>query len=99
MDQVRGAPHHLQTKGKIERWHQTMKNRVLLESYFLPGDPERQIGVFVDHDNNHRYHESLSNLSPADVYHGRGAEILKMREEVKKQTIQKRRLQHQAAAG
>ena len=98
MDHVRGAPHHPQTQGKIERWHQTMKNRVLLENYFLPGDLECQIGAFVDHYNNHRYHESLNNLTPADVYHGRGAKILKMREEIKKQTIRKRRLQHQAAA-
>ncbi len=98
MDHVRGAPHHPQTQGKIERWHQTMKNRVLLENYFLPGDLERQIGAFVDHYNNHRYHESLSNLTPADVYHGRDAKILKMREEIKTQTIRKRRLQHQAAA-
>jgi len=98
MDHVRGAPHHPQTQGKIERWHQTMKNRVLLENYFLPGDLERQIGAFVDHYNNLRYHESLANLTPADVYHGRGAKILKMREEIKKQTIRQRRLQHQAAA-
>ena len=98
MDHVRGAPHHPQTQGKIERWHQTMKNRVLLENYFLPGDLERQIGAFVDHYNNHRYHESLANLTPTDVYHGRGPKILKMREEIKKQTIRKRRLQHQAAA-
>jgi transposase InsO family protein len=51
MDHVRGAPHHPQTQGKIERWHQTMKNRVLLENYFLPGDLERQIAAFVDHYN------------------------------------------------
>ena len=98
MDHVRGAPYHPQTQGKIERWHQTLKNRILLENYFLPGDLVRQIGAFVDHYNNHRYHESLSNLPPTDVYNGRGTEILKMREEIKKQTILKRRLQHQAAA-
>ena len=98
MDHVRGAPHHPQTQGKIERWHQTMKNRVLLENYFLPGDLEQEIGAFVDHYNNHRYHESLSNLTPADVYHGRGAKILKRREEIKKQTIHLRRLQHQSVA-
>jgi putative transposase len=56
MDHVRGTPHHPQTQGKIERWHQTMKNRVLLENYFLPGDLERQIAAFVDHYNNRRYH-------------------------------------------
>lgn len=75
-----------------------MKNRVLLENYFLPGDLERQIDAFVDHYNNHRYHESLNNLTPADVYHGRGAKILKMREEIKEQTFRKRRLQHQSTA-
>ena len=98
MDHVRGAPHHPQTQGKIERWHQTMKNRVLLENYYLPGDLERQIGAFVDHYNNTRYHESLQNLTPADVYYGQGSKILKMRKEIKKQTLQKRRLQHQSVA-
>ncbi|SEP24533.1 Integrase core domain-containing protein, partial [Salinihabitans flavidus] len=61
MDHVRGAPFHPQTQGKIERWHQTMKNRVLLENYYLPGHLERQIGDFVDYYNNQRYHESLKN--------------------------------------
>jgi transposase InsO family protein len=27
---VRGAPYHPMTQGKIERWHQTLKNRILL---------------------------------------------------------------------
>ena len=40
---TRGAPSHPQTQGKIERWHQTLKNRILLENYFLPGDLEAQI--------------------------------------------------------
>ena len=37
MKHSRGAPYHPQTQGKIERWHQTLKNRILLENYFLPG--------------------------------------------------------------
>jgi hypothetical protein len=91
IEHVRGAPHHPQTQGKIERWRQTLKNRILLEHYFLPGDLERQIGAFVDYYNNRRYHESLGNLTPADVHHGRGAQILKRREEIKKHTIRQRR--------
>ncbi len=98
MDHVRGAPFHPQTQGKIERWHQTMKNRVLLEHYYLPGDLERQIEAFVEHYNNRRYHESLNNVTPADVYFGRAETILREREKIKKLTIQKRRLQHQKAA-
>ena len=60
---VRGAPFHPQTQGKIERWHQTMKNRILLENYFLPGDLETQIEAFVDYYNHQRYHESLHNVT------------------------------------
>lgn len=98
MEHIRGAPFHPQTQGKIERWHQTMKNRILLENYYLPGNLEQQIGVFVDHYNNHRYHESLNNVTPADVYFGRDKDILREREKIKKQTIQYRRLQHQRQA-
>ena len=98
MKHVRGAPFHPQTQGKIERWHQTMKNRVLLENYYLPGDLERQIGSFVEYYNNQRYHESLNNVTPADVYFGRDKTILREREKIKKQTIRQRRLQHQKQA-
>lgn len=98
MEHIRGAPFHPQTQGKIERWHQTMKNRILLENYYLPGNLEQQIGAFVDHYNNHRYHESLNNVTPADVYFGRDKDILRERKKIKKQTIQYRRLQHQRQA-
>jgi len=95
---VRGAPNHPMTQGKIERWHQTLKNRILLENYFLPGDLEAKIGSFVDHYNHCRYHESLGNLTPADVYTGRGQAILERRAEIKCRTIEKRRLLHRQAA-
>lgn len=94
MDHVRGAPYHPQTQGKIERWHQTLKNRILLENYFLPGDLKGQIGKFISHYNHHRYHESLQNLTPADVYFGRGQSILEQRERIKQNTIKERRLQY-----
>ncbi|NIV16998.1 MAG: IS3 family transposase, partial [Woeseiaceae bacterium] len=83
MDHVRGAPYHPQTQGKIERWHQTLKNRILLENYYLPGDLENQIREFVDHYNNHRYHESIGNVTPADAYLGRHTEIIERREKIK----------------
>ena len=96
MDHVRGAPNHPQTQGKIERWHQTLKNRILLDNYYLPGDLKAHIGRFVDHYNHLRYHESLRNLTPADVYFGRGMTILLQRERIKRETIRKRRLQYQS---
>ena len=87
-----------QTQGKIERWHQTLKNRILLENYFLPGDLEAQIEAFVEHYNHQRYHESLDNVTPADAYFGRAPAIIKQRERIKRQTIEHRRLQHRKLA-
>src|SRR5512138_190146 len=95
---LRGAPYHPMTQGKIERWHQTLQNRILLENYFLPGDLETQIAAFVDDYNHRRYHESIDNLTPADVYFGRGPTILAERERIKRQTIADRRLQHRLHA-
>jgi putative transposase len=95
MTHVRGAPYHPMTQGKIERWHQTLKNRILLENYY---DLEAQIEAFVADYNHRRYHESINNLTPADVYFGRGNIILLQRERIKRQTIAQRRSQHQRQA-
>jgi putative transposase len=92
MDHVRGAPNHPQTQGKIERWHQTLKNRILLENYFLPGALEEAVEAFVEHYNQNRYHESLGNLTPADVYFGRDHAILSKRRKIKDKTLKQRRL-------
>ena len=98
MRHTRGKPFHPMTQGKIERWHLSFKSRILLESYFLPSELERAVADFVDHYNIRRYHESLDNLTPADVYFGRGARIQKRRQEIKKRTIEHRRRQHVNAA-
>jgi transposase InsO family protein len=81
---VRSAPCHKQTPGKIERWHQTLKNRILLENYDLPGALEAQIEAFVNHYNHQRYHESLCNLTPANVYFGRGHTVQLVRGRIKR---------------
>ena len=98
MQHVRGAPYHPQTQGKIERWHQTLKNRILLDNYYLSGDLERQIAAFVEHYNHVRYHESIDNLTPADVYFRRAETILAERRRIKLVTIANRRLQHRLRA-
>ena len=83
---------------EIERWHQTLKNRILLENCFLPGDLNASIERFVTHYNHHRYHESLQNLTPADVYFGRGETILLERERIKRNTFKQQRLQYRNKA-
>ena len=40
---IRGRPYHPMTQGKIERYHRSMKNRILLENYYLPGQLEHSI--------------------------------------------------------
>jgi putative transposase len=91
---TRGKPYHPMTQGKIERWHLSLKSRILLKNYYLPGDLELAVAAFVEHYNHHRYHESLDNLTPADVYFGRGASILQTRSEIKRKTIAERRRLH-----
>ena len=98
MKHSRGAPYHPQTQGKIERWHQTLNNRILLENYFLPGDLETQIEAFVDHYNHQRYHERINNVTPADAYFGRNKAILQQRERIKRKTLEARRFHHRQQA-
>jgi putative transposase len=98
MKHTRGKPYHPMTQGKIERWHLSLKSQILLENYYLPGDLRRAVADFVEHYNHRRYHESLNNLTPADVYFGRGERILQRREEIKHKTIEQRRRLHLEAA-
>ena len=89
---VRGKPLHPQTQGKIERYHRTMKNIIKLEHYYSPEELEGKIAEFVEYYNNYRYHESLNNVTPADVYFERDQEIFTRREEIKQRTLMKRKL-------
>jgi transposase InsO family protein len=97
MTHTRGRPYHPMTQGKIERWHRSLKNQILLDNYYLPGQLEQRIGQFVTHYNTRRYHESLNNLTPEDVYRGRGQAILNEREKIKRATMQTRRQLHRQA--
>lgn len=94
IEHTHSAPYHPMTQGKIERYHRSMKNVVNLQNYFLPGTLETEITNFVEYYNNQRYHESLHNLTPADVYFGRAQEVLNRRDEIKKKTLRQRRLQN-----
>jgi putative transposase len=70
----------------------------LLENAYLPGELEQRIEAFVADYNDTRAYESLLNLTPADVYFGRGDAILAKRQRIKRITIANRRLQHQLLA-
>ena len=96
---IHGAPYHPMTQGKIERWHRSMKNVVKLQNYYSPSELERVITEWVAYYNNQRYHESLENVTSADVYFGRDKEVLKIRNKLKEQTLALRRQQHLQSIG
>ena len=88
---TRGRPYHPMTQGKIERYHRSMKNILLLENYYSPDELTDQLDLFIEYYNNNRYHEALQNLTPADVYYGRSRDILSRRKRIKKNTMLQRR--------
>lgn len=88
---TRGAPYHPMTQGKIERYHRSMKNVVKLEHYYYPSELENALKQFVHYYNHERYHESLNNITPADMYFGRYHEIMDRRARIKHETLQQRR--------
>ncbi len=94
MTHTRGRPYHPQTQGKIERWHRSMKNQILLDNYYFTSELEEQLQKFVSYYNHERYHESLNNLTPADVFYGRGEEVLEERGMIKKNTMALRKQIH-----
>ncbi len=88
---IHGRANHPQTQGKIERYHRTMKNIVKLNHYFCPDELIDAVGDFVHYYNHKRYHESLDNVTPADVYWGKKEQILRRREKIKIQNMKMRR--------
>jgi putative transposase len=91
---TRGAPYHPMTQGKIERYHRSLKNLLTLQHYYYPWELEGEVARFVEYYNHRRYHESLGNVTPADVYFGRHHAILSERERIKRETLERRREQN-----
>ena len=70
-----------------------MKNIIKLTNYYFPEELEGEIARFVDYYNNERYHESLKNVTPADMFFGRAEEVLERRKKIKQRTLNERRAQ------
>jgi len=71
-----------------------MKNVIKLDNYYSPEELEKSLAEFIEYYNNERYHESLDNLTPADVFFGRDYEIRNQRKETKYQTMRQRRINY-----
>jgi transposase InsO family protein len=94
-----GAPYHPMTQGKIKRYHRSMKTVAKLENYYFPWELENAIAEWVAHYNHERYHESLDNVTHADVYNGRRNDILDRRSMIKSRTLMQRKVQNLRLAG
>ena len=93
--QIHGKPAHPQTQGKIERYHRSIKSVVNLQHYYSPEQLNEAIQEYVEFYNKERYHESLNNLTPEDVYLGRGELILKQRDIIKQNSLRNRRIAYE----
>ena len=99
IEHTRGAPYHPMTQRKVERYHRSMKNVAKRENYYYPWQLEKAIADWVQHYNHERYHESLDNVTPSDVYQGRSDDILDQRAIIKSRTMMRRKVQNLRLAG
>jgi len=93
---IRTRTYHPMTQGKIERYHRSMKNLILLDNYYSPSELEARIAEWVDYYNNHRYHEAIDNVTPHDRYLGLDRKILNQRKRTKAKTMRLRRRLYQS---
>jgi len=63
-----------------------MKNVVKLQHYYFPWELEATLRDFVAYYNNERDHDSLDNVTPADIYFGRRYEVLTKRDKMERRT-------------
>ncbi len=85
-----GTPYHPQGRGKIERFNRSIKEKLCLVVYCSPEELTKATGEAIL-NYNATAHESLSNVSPNDVYAGRKEVVLEKRREKKKLTLQRRK--------
>ncbi len=70
----------------------------LAKHYYSPEELGQRVAEWVDYYNHQRYHESLDNVTPADMYWGRYEQILAQRQKIKRLTMAQRRKKRSAAA-
>jgi len=81
MTHVRTSPYYPQSNGKLERYHQTVKNECIRPGTPLDlEDAREKVAEFVTHYNRKRLHSALGYVTPFDKLSGRQETIFKDRE-------------------
>ena len=93
MQHVRTSPYYPQSNGKIERWHQTLKQECIRPGTPLTlADAQRVVTTFVDQYNHHRLHSAIGYLTPWDKLQQRDSIIVAERQRKLAEAQQKRKL-------
>jgi putative transposase len=95
MTHVKTSPFYPQSNGKIERWHQSLKQECIRPGVPLSlEDAQRLVQGYVDHYNRVRLHSAIGYVTPKDKLEGRDREIFAERDrklEAARQLRQQRR--------
>ncbi|MFV0389778.1 MAG: IS3 family transposase [Pyrinomonadaceae bacterium] len=82
MTHVRTSPYYPQSNGKIERYHQTLKNESIRQQVPLSLENAIKIvGEYVEKYNSQRLHSAIGYITPNDRMAGKSEEIWKARDE------------------
>jgi transposase InsO family protein len=93
-----GAPYHPQTQGKVERFNRTLKERTSYVIVYTSPEELRQALKTAIEEYNIRPHTAHKNVCPKDVYLGMKDAVLKRREEIKKLTMERRKMYNRQKA-
>jgi len=98
MTHVRTSPFYPQSNGKIERWHQSLKEECVRPGVPLSlDDARRLVGRYVDHYNRVRLHSALGYVTPQAKLEGREPQIFAERDRKLEAARRQRQLRRQQA--
>jgi putative transposase len=98
MTHVRTSPFYPQSNGKLERFHQTIKDECIRPGVPLSlDDAKRIVGKYIEHYNNIRLHSAIGYIAPADKLNGMAQEIFKERDRKLEAARELRRQKRQQA--